>query len=498
MLRILQVTGDVPLYPWSIRGFSPAERDKLTPRSERGRALLPGDSRPYSYEGLHVELLPVEAGAIYNSTFPYGFNDGPLWAGRGVTGYVSAGFAGRVGRLSFQLEPMVFDASNNRFSLKSNGVPANPFADAQYPGIIDLPQRFGNGSYRRFDLGRSSVRLDLGPVATELSTADQWWGPAIQSPLLLGNNAGGFPHLMIGSAHPISIWIGDVHARVVWGKLTESAFAPNLATTAPTSRFMSGVVGVFTPRGVPGLELGAARFFHTEWPSNGLSHAPFGRPFEGILKAQLVTPDNPTGNSPDNQLASVFFRWALPGAGLDVYGEYGREDHNQDIRDFWQELDHDAGVVLGLQKAWTQRSGAVLVARGEILNTRVSHLQQGRAQAPWYAHTYLTQGHTVNGQALGAAGAFGGGASTLAVDEYNARGRWTFAWNRIMRAEPLETSGLPVDSKADVMHAFGVERERNLGRSSLVVSGYGVFDLNRDFDADKFSLNLSAAFRAAF
>ena len=445
---------------------------------------------------VRVEWLPVEAGTIYNSTFPFGFNDGPLWAGKGLTGFVSGGVAGRFGPLSLQLEPIVFDASNGRFPLMPSGNPANPFLNGVNPTAIDLPQRFGNSAYGRFDLGQSSLRLDAGPLAAELSTANQWWGPAIESPLILGNNAGGFPHLLVGTAHPIGIGIGTIHGRVVWGKLTESAFAPTDAVA--TTRFMSGLVALFMPRGAPGLELGAARFFHTPWPDNGLSHAPFGRPFEGILKHSLATPNNPTGDSNDNQLASVFFRWAFPSAGFEAYGEYGREDHNQDIRDFWEEPDHDAGIVFGLQKAWVQPSGSIIAAHGEVLNTRLSHLQQGRPQAPWYVHTRLRQGHTLNGQSLGAPGGFGGGAFVLAVDRLSAEGRWTVQWNRMLRGELIDVNGMPISNKADVIHALGIERSRNLGRSSLIIGGNLIWDLNRDFNADRFSLNLSAGLRATF
>ena len=434
VLRVLQLTGDVPLYPWSIRGFSPAEWDWLTPRTPNGRALLPPESSQRSLDDVRVEWLPMEAGTIYNSAFPYGYNDGALWAGRGVTGYASGGIAARFGPLSMQLEPVVFDAQNARFTLRQTGVASNPFLDGFHPSSIDLPQRFGDRPYRRFDLGQSTIRLDLGPVAGELSSADQWWGPAIENPLILGNNAPGFPHVSVGTSHPVGIWIGTVHARVVYGRLEQSAYSP--VAGADSVRFMSGVVGVFVPRGVPGLELGATRFFHTQWPGNGLTHAPFGRPFEGILKQQLATATNATGDSPDNQLASVFARWTFPSAGFEVYGEYGREDHNVDARDFWQEPDHDAGYSLGLQRAWKRDHGDLIVARAEVLNTRLSHLDQGRGQAPWYVHgTTVAQGHTNEGQLLGAVAGYGGGGATAAIDLYRPASRWSFAWNRIQRSE---------------------------------------------------------------
>jgi hypothetical protein len=89
VLRVLQIVGDVPLYPWSIRQLSPSEQDRLAPKSAAAAALLPREPRVHSYGKLRMQVLPIEAQAIYNSAFPYGFNDGPIWAGKGVTGALS-------------------------------------------------------------------------------------------------------------------------------------------------------------------------------------------------------------------------------------------------------------------------------------------------------------------------------------------------------------------------------------------------------------------------
>ena len=112
---------------------------------------------------------------------------------------------------------------------------------------------------------------------------------------------------------------------------------------------MSGLALSFLPRGLPGLEIGADRFFHTGWPRRGIFKAPWYRPFEGILKQSLSTSTNPMGDDVgDNQEASAFARWAFPGHGIEVYGEYAREDHNYDLRDLLQEPDHESGFMLGI------------------------------------------------------------------------------------------------------------------------------------------------------
>ena len=490
VLRALQLVGDVRIYPWSIRGFSPAERDWLTPVAAQ-RPLLPVESKTKASGPARFAVLPLEVNAIYNSTFPFGYNDGAIWAGRGLTGAVRGGVAARVGPLSVQIEPILFSAQNQSFPLLVNPTALDPLADGVHPREIDQPQRFGTGAYSRFDLGQSTVRLDVGPVFAAASTANQWWGPAIDAPLILGNNAAGFPHVSIGSARPINVWIGSVHGRVVWGRLRQTIHSPDLDDTL---RFMSGAVGVFIPRGVPGLEIGAARFFHSSWPDGGFANAPFGTPFQGILKRQLQTANNPDGSDLDNQLASVFARWAFPPAGFEVYGEFARDDHNADLRDFWLEPDHLSGYSLGAQRVWRRGAQKLAAGRFEILNTRISHLQQGRPQAPLYVHTIKIQGHTQLGQVLGAPGAYGGGSSTLAVDLYSASGRSTIAWTRLIR----QTEAIGSSRRRDVFHAFEFERRAERGRMSLVASGAAVWNFNRNFDGDRFNLSVRTAARAAF
>jgi hypothetical protein len=492
ILRVLQLVGDVRPYPWSIRAFSPHERDLLTPKSGRGEAFLPSESKTRGDGNFVAVILPSESQGAFNSTFPFGYNDGALWVGRGFTGSVSGGVAARVGPLSLQIEPLIFATQNQSAPLLVNPTALSPFADGVHPLEIDQPQRFGSGAYSRFDWGQSAVRLDGGPVFAEFSTANQWWGPAVEEPLILGNNAPGFPHVALGTAHPVNIWIGSLHGRVMWGRLSQTRFSPDLEN--PT-RFASGAVGVFVPRGVPGLEIGAARFFHSSWPDSGIRHARFGLPFEGILKKQLTDPNNPLGLDVDNQLASVFARWAFAPVGFEVYGEFAREDHNQDLRDFWLEPDHIAGYSLGAQRVWRLGDSTLAAGRFEILNTRISHLEQGRSQGPFYVHSaFLTQGHTQLGQVLGAPGALGGGAGILAFDWYKPAERWSLGWTRLIRA--TEIAG-PV-RRRDVLHALEFEGRREFGRLTYSGTAGAVWDLNRNFAGDQFSLSLRAAARATF
>src|SRR5262245_16433838 len=189
ILRVLQLVGDVRTYPWSVRAFSPHERDLLAPKSGRGEAFLPSESKTRGDGNFLAVILPTESEAAFNSTFPFGYNDGALWVGRGLTGSLSGGVAARAGPLSLQIEPLMFATQNQSFPLLVNSTAPSPFADGVHPTDIDQPQRFGSGVYGRFDWGQSTVRLEGGPAFFELSTANQCWGPAVEEPLILGNNA---------------------------------------------------------------------------------------------------------------------------------------------------------------------------------------------------------------------------------------------------------------------------------------------------------------------
>src|SRR5262245_61430005 len=51
ILRVLQLVGQVRAYPWSIRAFSPNERDWLTPKSDWGEAFFRPSPRRESKAG---------------------------------------------------------------------------------------------------------------------------------------------------------------------------------------------------------------------------------------------------------------------------------------------------------------------------------------------------------------------------------------------------------------------------------------------------------------
>ena len=79
-LRVLQLAGHAPVYPWSIRGLGARDLDRAAPADSAGHpwaAAMDFRRRP----GARVSLVGPTVAGRFNSAFPYGGNDGPVWAG---------------------------------------------------------------------------------------------------------------------------------------------------------------------------------------------------------------------------------------------------------------------------------------------------------------------------------------------------------------------------------------------------------------------------------
>lgn len=419
-----------------------------------------------------------------NSAFPWGFNDGPVWAGKGITAAISAGAELVRPHLSVTLAPMAFIAQNAEFVVGDNGLAGGRrFADLLRPDAIDLPQRFGEKSYAAFNPGETEIAVQGFGLRGGISSRAQIWGPAYEHPLILGNNAGGIPRLFAGTSSPLDLrWI-TFQGQIIWGRLNESAFGKD--TGVARQHYATAAIGTLGSRKLPGLELGMIRFFHTSWPAAGVSHVSWLRVFRGFV-----------ADNPDNQIASVFIRVSPPGSGFEVFGEFAREDGNENFRDLQLEPDHNSGYNVGFARSWARGdTGHMSVLRGEVSDTRVGHIAQRRPETAMYMHVSQSHGHTEHGQVLGSVGAYGGGASNVSYDRYAPSGRTTLRWDRIIRAIPFNNDGLPQLPSADVIHAIAVERTVSTGRGELGAAVALMKNFNRYFSSDATNVGLTLSYR---
>ncbi len=514
-LRYLQTAGKSVPTIWSIRGMSPSQLDALAPSD----TLHPW-ARRYNFArpartGLVIGYIRPTVGFVGNTAYPFGSNDGPVWAGKGMTAWAQAGFTARLGPLSATFAPIAFRSQNAEFELMDNGQIGDlKYANGQFPLEIDKPQRFGDGAYSRFDFGESTLRIDVAGVGAGVSSASQWWGPTIDFPYVLGNNAGGFPHVFLGTSKPANVGFGTMHGRLVYGQLLQSRFSPVTGRDyfedylkPGRVRFMAGAIGAMTIRGIPGLEFGGTRFFHAATDSGGFQLSDFKLPLQNLLKSRIAAEgDTVFGDDRSllqNQLASIYFRWAPSGSGVELYGEYGREDFSSDIRDFLLQPDHSATINLGFRKAWLKGT-RMNALRAEVFNYTATASGRTRGEGLIYLHQPLQQGHTYRGQMLGAnVGAGSGSAQLIAVERFTTGGKMKGFFSRVTQGEislrlPPYRTGPALENSIDVQYSLGGELSRFVGPFDVTGRAVVTSQANRHFLEDKSNLNLGLIIRQGF
>jgi hypothetical protein len=497
-LRALQLdTLQSRRYPQTVRGFGVPELARML-RPDGGGPWGAALTPPPASAASRAQLTVLRPGvtAVVNSSFPFGLNDGPLWAGRGVSAALDAGVVFTLGPLSARLQPTLLWSQNAAFALFDESRTGDArFRDPIYPNTIDLPQRYGDAAYHRLDLGDSEVRLDLWGVAAGLSNARQAWGPGVTHSLVLGPNAPGFVHGFIGTSRPLPVGIGRLHARLVAGRLEESPWSP--APDSLSRRLGAGIAVSFLPGSGRSMELGVTRFFHRRWTPGSASLRSFSIPLGGyLLKERVLDVDDPEsqGFLPDNQLASVFVRWAPPAARVELYGEIARNDAALDAREFITEPDHQTAYLLGFRTLVGSDPRRLRLLRAEWVNARVTHLDRVRRQGAYYAHVPLVQGHTNRGALLGSPAVQGGAGAVLGWDSYDPRGVSTVELHRLVRLAP-EGEGAPNASSVDVQYAAAYRRTRFVRGHDLTAGATLVWELDRDLRRDAFNLNVTVGTR---
>ncbi len=370
-----------------------------------------------------VQLMPVSMRYQYNSSYPYGRNDGAMIPARGHQVLVSGGIFARYRFLSVQLSPEIVSAENRRYVGYGGDDGPNRTWYSQLGNRIDMPELFGNGAYSKILPGQSSVRLTLDPISLGVSTENLWWGPGRLNSILMSNTAPGFAHITLNTTKPVRTYIGSFEGQIVAGRIERSGFPPSLLGDTTTHmaylrnkpdtwRYLSGIVLSYQPKWVPGLSVGMARSFLTsEKPTfNSL------RDYLPILLPAAksgVTDDSESSDAYDQQI-SVFFRWVVPSARAEIYGEYARNDHAWDTRDLTVQWDHTRAYTVGLRKLvpLTADQETVLQLSGEVTQLAVTNTRRIRAAGSWYLHGGY--GYTHRGQLLGAG--IGPGSNLQAVD----------------------------------------------------------------------------------
>jgi len=493
-LRMLDISGMADVGSFTVRPFGPGDvREWLTAGEHPWRERLAAEADEQD-GGVTIRLEDPFLRMFANSRFPMGQNDGAVWQGRGLTAALDVGATMKWRALTVSVRPTLLYAQNRSFDL----APAPTEFD--YPWRpIDLPQRFGPDPLWTLDPGQSEVRLDGWAMAVGFGTTNLWWGPARRNPIVMSNNAPGFPHAFLGTSGPVGIGIGELEARWIWGDLDQSEWFGYSAVRE--DRFITGIVATYGPSFLPGLSLGVTRLFYVAVPPGGTPVSDYFAVFQGIRKKALATPENPTGDDEHDQMLSLFGRWALRDSGFEVYWEWARNDHSWDFRDLLLEPEHSQAYVLGLQKSLALSGNRLLALHFELTRLeREPTYVTGRPSPTYYAHHIVTQGYTQRGQVIGAGIGPGGNAQGLGLDYYAPWGRWQLLLQRDVRDEDAYYTWAianDVDSCChNVLYSLGLSGMKFVGDFDLGAGLIATREFNRYFyGLDLWNLNLSLSAR---
>lgn len=381
-LRTAQLLGEEPSRGHLIRSVS----SYAAPRAEGVRFLRP-----------HVR-------AVWNSYLPVSANEGLAWSGRGAGFHAAAGVRARFGRVTVIAAPEVAYTQNRDFQR----IPANiaegrsEFAHPFHgrASSLDAPLRFGDDPVARISLGQSSVTAHAGAFAGGVATENLWWGPGVRNALVMSNNAPGFPHLFVRtSAEGLRTRFGTVQGRWVAGGLSQSSYFDD----EDEGRTLAAIALAFTPRGEPGLTLGATRAVYraaSPW-SAPLRFLDVLVPVRHPKPAAFPAVEEAAGKT--DQLFALFGRWVFPESGFEMYGEWARQEGFGSLRELLTAPDATRGYTLGLQWASPGARAGRLRVQAELTSLEQNDAVRNRPQSSFYTSANVPQGYTHRGRVIGAA-----------------------------------------------------------------------------------------------
>jgi hypothetical protein len=305
------------------------------------------------------------------------------------------------------------------------------FIDIQFlPEFFYASQTpFTQNSYKKFSLGQSAIRFHLGnmPIGVSLSNENIWWGPGIFNSLMMSNNAPGFEHFSIHSRRPIKTWVGAFEFQVIGGVLKSDPNLPmeNFSLNKydqvfgpmrpDNDRYFSGLNIAYQPSFIKGLTIGMNRMFQY-YIDDKAAQENFTQRFFPIFTNFFK--NSAGGNAVEDardrdQLINLFGRFVFPNNALEVYGEYGWNDHKYNLRDLTLNPDGSAAYLVGLRKVIALEKQKHLTIEAELTQLEPTNSDIGRPSGNWYVHGIVHEGYTQQNQILG--GGIGPGDNTATI-----------------------------------------------------------------------------------
>ncbi len=366
----------------------------------------------------------------FNSSAPYGTNDGPLWQGRGLNSSLTAGL--RFSRYGFEFiyKPQFTFSQNQNFRIMDSAYESDyGYIWAYSPGAgADAPQRFGDELLFDYSWGDSELRYNWKKATIGLGTQSPWLGPGHINAIMHSNNAPPYPKLDLGLRRnritAFGRYLGDIEARLWAGYLSESDYFDS--DDSNDHNLISGLAVAYAPAITPGLTFFLNRTYLSPWEAESA---------KSLLSLFFV--DLSGGGAQDvwDQRASIGFDYLLSSVGLEIYGELGINDYAPSLEAYIRYPFHSMVYLTGIRKsiAFPNQSDIKGELIFEWLSLEVSQDYQLQYPASFYMHYQILQGYTNEGQWIGAGIGTGGNSQYLGLRIYYPRG---FSEAFIQRVNP--------------------------------------------------------------
>lgn len=379
------------------------------------------------FHGLKFKIYGPEWFNSYNTTAPYGQNDGALWQGKGYNTSFSTGF--RLEGYGFEItfKPQFCFSQNLEFEI----MPSNYDSEFGYfwgysKNVgVDKPQRFGDKSFATFDWGNSEIRYTWKNFTIGFGTQSIWLGPAQINPMLHSNNAATYPKIDLGIRKtklyiPFNnIYLGDIEFRSWVGFLSESKYFDNNNTNNHNQ--IAGFTFSYSPPFLKDFTLTLNKICISKWGKDSLKYL---NPF--------YNKNNYTqGDLGEDQKISIAINWLIPKGGIELYGELAIDDKvnkNTNIFSILTHFWHTSAFVAGVKKKidFPKKSNYSLEIIFEWYNSEMSQDMQVQWFYSFGFHNLITQGYTNKGQYLGSGAGYGGQGQYLGFKLYYPKGFTNF------------------------------------------------------------------------
>ncbi len=384
--------------------------------------------REYSYPLWETSLgtlkyMSPEMFFSYNTSDPYGRNDGAIWQGVGFNMQSNIGIEWDSSYFSIRFNPQFWFTENRDFHTMPTSI-SRGYGDWWDGTKFDRLQRMGENAVGRFSWGNSDIRFKWKDILTfGISTENIIIGDGKINNILQGKNAEGFPHIDFGTYRPQPIWkLGMVEGKIFWGVLSESEYYDN--DSGNDYGWISGLSLAYAPSFVPGLVLGASHQYYKA--------IAYWRWLDLVTAIPVFNNGNrPSSGDDHDAMWSANFRWRFPSVGFSVYGEFAMNDHSHPA----VSPEHTSAFTIGGTQVLTFpffRKGRFLLTL-EHTNLGQTRTSQVRAAGPWYRHGWSgwEQGYVNKGQLVGASIGPGSNSQYVDIAYYYGKGVVGFDFMRI-------------------------------------------------------------------